>query len=142
MFPADGGGARLLPGANAVLYGWIWRFWAQPVMASWAGLMMIVPSGIGMIFDILSPLLVDVGWSFDVVGFTHRERGLLFDACDHCRGPGVPCRLAGDLSFSPGAGRAGLDQAPASNRTDGFKKHRADKSPKSKNPIVKASEWV
>jgi MFS transporter, PAT family, beta-lactamase induction signal transducer AmpG len=51
-------------------YGRIWRFWAQPGMARWAGLMMIVPFGIGMIFAILSPMLVDVGWSLEAVGFT------------------------------------------------------------------------
>ena len=51
-------------------YARIWRVWRQPGMANWAGLMMIVPFGIGMVFAILSPMLVDAGWSLEAVGFT------------------------------------------------------------------------
>lgn len=39
-------------------------------MAGWAALMVIVPLGIGMIFAMLSPMLVDIGWSLEAVGFT------------------------------------------------------------------------
>ncbi|WP_432349584.1 MFS transporter (plasmid) [Shinella yambaruensis] len=51
-------------------YGRIWRVWARPGMAGWAALMVIVPLGIGMIFAMLSPMLVDIGWPLEAVGFT------------------------------------------------------------------------
>ncbi|MEW9612497.1 MFS transporter [Shinella sp. S4-D37] len=60
-----------VPASRAVAgYGRIWRVWARPGMAGWAALMVIVPLGIGMIFAMLSPMLVDIGWSLEAVGFT------------------------------------------------------------------------
>ncbi|WP_439622014.1 MFS transporter [Shinella sp.] len=51
-------------------YGRVWRVWAQPGMAGWAALMTVVPLGIGMVFAMLSPMLIDIGWPVDAVGFT------------------------------------------------------------------------
>ncbi len=60
-----------VPASLAVAgYGRIWRVWARPGMAGWAALMVIVPLGIGMIFAMLSPMLVDIGWPLEAVGFT------------------------------------------------------------------------
>jgi MFS transporter, PAT family, beta-lactamase induction signal transducer AmpG len=56
--------------ASGAGYGRIWRVWARPGMAGWAALMVIVPLGIGMIFAMLSPMLVDIGWPLQAVGFT------------------------------------------------------------------------
>lgn len=53
-----------------VPYPRIWRFWREPGMAGWALQVMIVPLGVGMIFAMLSPMLVDIGWSIEAVGFT------------------------------------------------------------------------
>jgi PAT family beta-lactamase induction signal transducer AmpG len=39
-------------------------------MVGWAALMMVVPLGIGMVFAMLSPMLVDIGWPVEAVGFT------------------------------------------------------------------------
>lgn len=58
-------------------YGRIWHVWAQPGMAGWAALMMIVPLGIGMVFAMLSPMLVDIGWPLEAVGFTLNIAGSL-----------------------------------------------------------------
>lgn len=63
--------------ASGAGYGRIWRVWARPGMAGWAALMVIVPLGIGMIFAMLSPMLVDVGWSLEAVGFTLNIAGSL-----------------------------------------------------------------
>lgn len=56
--------------ASGAGYGRIWRVWTRPGMAGWAALMVIVPLGIGMIFAMLSPMLVDIGWPLEAVGFT------------------------------------------------------------------------
>ncbi|MDP9835700.1 MFS family permease [Neorhizobium huautlense] len=53
-----------------VPYSRIWKIWREPGMGTWALLMMIVPLGVGMIFAMLSPMLVDIGWSLEAVGFT------------------------------------------------------------------------
>ena len=63
--------------ASGAGYGRIWRVWARPGMAGWAALMVIVPLGIGMIFAMLSPMLIDVGWSLEAVGFTLNIVGAL-----------------------------------------------------------------
>ncbi len=65
--PSIGGGGVV---QQRVPYSRIWRIWREPGMGTWALLMMIVPLGVGMIFAMLSPMLVDIGWSLEAVGFT------------------------------------------------------------------------
>ena len=58
-------------------YSRIWTVWRRPGMGRWALLMLTVPIGIGMVFAMLTPMLVDIGWSVERVGFTLNVAGSL-----------------------------------------------------------------
>ncbi|MGU3497049.1 MFS transporter [Xanthobacteraceae bacterium A53D] len=58
-------------------YARLWRFWRRPGMGRWALVMMLTPVGIGMVFGLLTPMLVDIGWSLEWVGFTLNVTGSL-----------------------------------------------------------------
>jgi MFS family permease len=69
---ADADGATARPG-----YSRIWTVWRRPGMGRWALLMLTVPIGISMVFAMLTPMLVDIGWSIERVGFTLNVAGSL-----------------------------------------------------------------
>ncbi|AWB07845.1 MFS transporter (plasmid) [Azospirillum humicireducens] len=56
-------------GAPRPGYARLWSFWRQPGTAGWVLVMVTMPVGIGMTFGVLTPMLVDVGWSLERVGF-------------------------------------------------------------------------
>ncbi|GGF86225.1 MFS transporter [Azorhizobium oxalatiphilum] len=58
-------------------YARLWRFWRRPGIGRWALVMMLTPVGIGMVFGLLTPMLVDIGWSLERVGFTLNVTGSL-----------------------------------------------------------------
>lgn len=63
--------------AGPVSYARIWQFWKKPGTARWVAVMVVMPIGIGMTFGLLTPMLVDAGWSLESVGFTINIAGSL-----------------------------------------------------------------
>ncbi len=45
-------------------------FWSQPGSGYWLALLLLVPIGSSMAYAVITPLLVDAGWSFGRIGFT------------------------------------------------------------------------
>jgi MFS transporter, PAT family, beta-lactamase induction signal transducer AmpG len=50
-------------------YSRLWRLWKRPGTGRWAVTMLTLPIGIGMTFGLLTPMLIDIGWPMDSVGF-------------------------------------------------------------------------
>lgn len=55
----------------------MFRFWGQKGLARWVVLMAVVPVGIGMVFGLISPMLVDIGWPVEQVGLLTNIAGSL-----------------------------------------------------------------
>lgn len=60
-----------------VTFGAMWRFWRRPHMGRWLVLMLVYSLGIGAVYGIITPLLVDAGWSLDRIGFAVNVSGSL-----------------------------------------------------------------
>jgi MFS transporter, PAT family, beta-lactamase induction signal transducer AmpG len=56
--------------AKPVGYSRLLSFWKKPGTGRWIVTMLTLPIGIGMTFGLLTPMLVDIGWPMDSVGFT------------------------------------------------------------------------
>lgn len=63
--------------ATPVGYSRLWRFWKTPGTGRWVITMLTVPVGIGMTFGLVTPMLIDVGWPTDSVGFVINIAGSL-----------------------------------------------------------------
>lgn len=63
--------------AAPVGYSRLWRFWKKPGTGRWVVMMLTVPVGIGMTFGLVTPMLIDIGWSTDSVGFVINIAGSL-----------------------------------------------------------------
>lgn len=74
MLDEPNDGASKAPPAG---YSRLWHFWKKPGTGRWIATMLTVPIGIGMTFGLLTPMLVDVGWTMDNVGFTINIAGSL-----------------------------------------------------------------
>ena len=46
----------------------LFSFWLQPGMGMWAAILIVLPASITMVRALISPILVDQGWSADSVG--------------------------------------------------------------------------
>ncbi|MEM9764733.1 MAG: MFS transporter, partial [Pseudomonadota bacterium] len=63
------------PGEPAVTCGQrvsltqLWRFWRRPGGVRWAAILLSYPLAIGMAYALLTPILVDIGWSLERIGF-------------------------------------------------------------------------
>jgi MFS transporter, PAT family, beta-lactamase induction signal transducer AmpG len=58
-------------------YSRLWTFWKTPGTGRWVLIMLTMPVGIGMTFGLITPMLVDIGWSTDRVGFMINVAGSL-----------------------------------------------------------------
>lgn len=63
--------------ATNVGYSRLFSFWKRPGTGRWVITMLTLPVGIGMTFGLLTPMLVDIGWSAEDVGFTINIAGSL-----------------------------------------------------------------
>ena len=46
----------------------LWQLWTEPGMGQWALLLLSLPAGISIVFDLLPPMLVDSGWGVASTG--------------------------------------------------------------------------
>ncbi|OOV85994.1 MFS transporter [Oceanospirillum linum] len=59
------------------VFRYIQTFWKQPHYGGWLRLLLIFPAGIGLAYGLLTPLLVDVGWSMEQIGLVMNVIGSL-----------------------------------------------------------------
>ncbi len=55
----------------------LWMFWRRPGRGRWFGLLMLYPFGLAMVYYLITPMLVDAGWSLDRIGFALNVVGSL-----------------------------------------------------------------
>lgn len=56
-------------------FGQIWRFWQRPGHGRWMVMLMIYPLAIYMTYSLITPILVDAGWSLARIGLTLNVAG-------------------------------------------------------------------
>lgn len=56
-------------GGGSVSFGQLWRFWQRPGSGRWAAILLAFPLAIGFAYALVTPILVDAGWSLERIGF-------------------------------------------------------------------------
>lgn len=57
--------------------GGVWRFWRRPGMMRWLVVLSMYSLGIGTVYGLITPVLVDAGWSLERIGFAVNVSGSL-----------------------------------------------------------------
>lgn len=67
-------------GAGGSVFAYVargWTFWRGRGRGRWLLMLVVYPAGISLAYALLTPLLVDAGWSIDRIGFTLNVVGAL-----------------------------------------------------------------